>query len=62
MNISWSKAFGYRWQKDKGKLAITDILMNISIFEDLSKREIASVQRILHQREYEPDEVIFRQE
>lgn len=62
MNISWSKAFGYRWQKDKGKLGITDILINISIFEDLNKREIASVQRILHQREYEPDEVIFRQE
>jgi len=62
MNISWSKAFGYLRQKDRGKLGIRDILINISIFEDLNKREIASVQRILHQREYEPDEVIFRQE
>jgi CRP/FNR family cyclic AMP-dependent transcriptional regulator len=62
VNTSWSKAFGYRRQKDKGELGLADILTNISVFEDLSKRELASVQRILHQRNYEPGEVIFRQE
>ena len=62
MNVSSGKVFGYRRQKDKGGLGIKDILMNIPIFENLSKREIASVERILHRREYMPDEIIFHQE
>lgn len=62
MEISWSRAVGYLRQKDKRHRTLRDILMSISIFEDLSKRELASVQRILHQRKYEPGEVIFRQE
>ncbi len=62
MEISWSRAFGYLWKKGNRQRTLTDILMSISIFEDLSKRELASVRRILHQREYGPGEVIFRQE
>ena len=40
---------------------ITGILRKIPIFEELSKKELAAVERILHRREYKPDEVIFYQ-
>jgi len=62
MEISWSRAFGHLWKKGKRERTLVDILMSISVFEDLSKRELASVQRILYRREYGPGEVIFRQE
>ena len=62
MEISWSRAVGYLRQKGKRRRTLTDILMSISLFEDLSRHELASVQRILHRREYEPGEVIFRQQ
>jgi len=38
------------------------ILRGIPIFEDLSRRELAAIERILHEREYQTDEIIFRQE
>ena len=38
------------------------ILRGIPIFEDLSRRELAAIERILHEREYQTDEVIFRQD
>jgi len=37
-------------------------LKAIPIFTDLSRRELASVERILHRREYQKDEVVFRQD
>ena len=37
-------------------------LRAIPIFTDLSRRELASVERILHRREYQKDEVVFRQD
>jgi CRP-like cAMP-binding protein len=62
MEISWARAVGYLRQKGKRQRTVTDLLMSIPIFEDLTRRELAAVQRILHRREYEPGEVIFRQE
>ena len=38
------------------------ILRGIPIFEDLSRREHAAIERILHEREYQTDEIIFRQD
>ena len=38
------------------------ILRGIPIFEDLSRRELAAIERILHEREYQTDEIIFRQD
>jgi CRP-like cAMP-binding protein len=42
--------------------SIEAILQGIPIFEDLSRRELAAIERILHEREYQTDEVIFRQD
>jgi CRP/FNR family transcriptional regulator, cyclic AMP receptor protein len=41
--------------------SIESILRKVPIFEDLSKRELASVERILHEREYQAEEIIFRE-
>ncbi|MBI5639458.1 MAG: cyclic nucleotide-binding domain-containing protein [Nitrospirae bacterium] len=40
---------------------ICDILKKIPVFEDLSRKELLHLERILHQREYSSEEVIFRQ-
>ena len=32
------------------------------MFDSLSNRELAAIERILHKREYQPNEVIFRQD
>jgi CRP-like cAMP-binding protein len=44
-----------------GDEAIPEVLRRIPIFEGLSKRELASVQRILYQRNYEAEEIVFHQ-
>lgn len=40
---------------------ILKVMQAMPIFEDLSRRELSAVFRILHEREYAPDEVIFRE-
>jgi len=40
---------------------ILTLLKSIPIFSGLTKNELAAVERILHHREYQPEEVIFRQ-
>ena len=49
-------------RKENQEDRIRVMLKNIPIFDGLSKRELLAVERILHKREYQPDEVIFRQE
>ena len=44
------------------KLRCRDTLRSIPIFSELSRRELAAVERILHKREYSAGEVIFRQD
>ncbi len=39
-----------------------EILKNVPIFADLNNRELSSVVRILHEREYKPGEIIFRED
>jgi CRP/FNR family cyclic AMP-dependent transcriptional regulator len=41
---------------------LREILKNVPIFADLNNRELASVERILHKREYQPQEIIFRED
>jgi CRP/FNR family cyclic AMP-dependent transcriptional regulator len=36
------------------------LLSRVPIFEELSRRELAAIERILHEREYVQDEIIFR--
>lgn len=38
-----------------------DVLRNIPLFDDLSRREIATLQRLFHRREYVAGESIFTQ-
>lgn len=40
---------------------LESLLRRVPIFEDLSKRELAAVVRILHEREYQEEEIIFRE-
>ena len=59
MNVIWSNIFKSRSGKEETH--IIEILRRIPVFEDLTKRELASIERILHKREYKQEEVIFRQ-
>jgi len=61
MNGIRSRLFGRGRQEEPGK-KIREILKSIPIFDGLSKRELTSVERILHERHYQTDEIIFRQE
>lgn len=58
MNNMWQNIFKLR-QKPSDE---TDkILLNISVFQDLNHRDLRTIKRILHQREYRTNEVIFSQ-
>ena len=41
---------------------VCKVLKEMPIFQDLSRRELAALFRLLHEREYKPEEVIFREE
>ena len=56
MNNLWGNIF-----KGRQKEGIADILKKIPVFEGLSSNDISHIERILHCREYQPDEVIFSQ-
>jgi CRP/FNR family cyclic AMP-dependent transcriptional regulator len=60
MNVIWSNVFKLR-SGGTGQTQITEILKKIPVFEDLTKRELGSIERILHKREYRQDELIFRE-
>lgn len=56
-----ARVFGYRRKAESGE-DLLEVLEKIPIFQDLSKRELEAVVRILHRREYVPDEVVIRQD
>lgn len=56
-----ARVFGYHRKAHEGE-DLQAVLEKIPIFQDLSKRELAGVARVLHRREYVPDEVIIRQD
>ncbi len=58
MNKLWENIFRFR-QKNTDK--IDTILMHIPVFKDLKNSDIRTIKRILHQREYRKEEVIFHQ-
>lgn len=58
MNKLWENIFKFR-QKEKDE--IDNILLKIPIFQDLNVRELRTIKRILYQREYKKNEVIFNQ-
>lgn len=56
MDTLWRNIF--RSDEDE---SVHALLRDVPLFSDLSRRELSAVQSILHRREYEPDEVLFRQ-
>jgi CRP-like cAMP-binding protein len=58
MSKLWENIFKFR-QKEKDE--IDNILLKIPIFQDLNVRELRTIKRILYQREYKKNEVIFNQ-
>jgi CRP-like cAMP-binding protein len=46
---------------EQNEAEISKLLKAMPIFQDLTRRELAAVVRILHEREYQPEEVIFRE-
>lgn len=58
MSKLWENIFKSR-QNEKDE--IDSILLKIPIFQDLKDRELRTIKRILYQREYKKDEVIFNQ-
>jgi hypothetical protein len=58
MNKIWENIFRFRKRADD---EIDTILLKIPVFQDLNKRELNKIKRILHQREYSTNEIIFNQ-
>jgi len=46
---------------DKQEASIYTVLAKIPIFQDLNKKELKAIERILHRRTYNADEVIFKE-
>ena len=59
MNSLWGNVFKVRKKEED---TVHDILKKVPIFEELGKRELDRIERILHRREYAQDEVIFFQD
>jgi len=58
MNKFWGNIFKSRQQQAD---EIDALLVKIPVFQDLNKREIMLIKRILHQREYGKKEIIFQE-
>jgi len=61
MRTPWDRLLGARHENGQHKSPTADVLTRVPIFANLSKRELLSIDRILHRREYLPDEIVFRQ-
>ncbi len=49
-------------KQEIGKPGILTVLSNIPMFNELSKKELKSIERILHRRTYKKDEVLFNED
>lgn len=58
MDGFWGNIFKVRKKDEEGTIGI---LKKIPIYESLTRKELTAVDRILHRREYKPNEVIFYQ-
>jgi CRP/FNR family transcriptional regulator, cyclic AMP receptor protein len=58
MSKFWGNIFrNHQHQADE----IDALLVKIPVFQDLNKREIMMLKRILHQREYRKNEIVFQE-
>ena len=58
MNTLWGNIFRVRHKEEN---TLLKILQKVPIFEGLNNRELSQIERILHTREYRPEETIFHQ-
>lgn len=58
MRILWENIFRDLRKKQKDSI---EILAAIPIFEDLSRRELSEIERIMHRRQYDQGEIVFHQ-
>lgn len=61
MTTPWTRIFGYKSDQKQEDVSTIDLLARLPLFEDLSRRELVAVERILHRRHYIRGEMIFRQ-
>ncbi len=59
--MNWKKLFSYHREPEPRVSRRADLLAQVPIFDNLTKRELGILDRILHRREYLQDEIIFRQ-
>ena len=58
MDSFWGNIFR---KKESEEDSLYAILKRIPIFKSLKNREVRAVERILHQRDYQPGEIVFQQ-
>ncbi|GAB4340365.1 MAG: cyclic nucleotide-binding domain-containing protein [Calditrichia bacterium] len=58
MKSIWANIFKHRNDAEE---SVTEILGRIPVFQGLSRKEIRSIERILHRRLYKAGELIFKQ-
>ena len=61
MTTPWARLFGHRSNHKSDDISTIDLLSRVPLFEDLNRRELVAVERILHRRQYLRGEMIFRQ-
>ena len=61
MATPWDRLLGNRPDESEAKSPFTSVLSRVPIFKNLTRRELISIDRILHRRQYIQNEVIFRQ-
>ncbi|MEI6208129.1 MAG: cyclic nucleotide-binding domain-containing protein [Desulfuromonadales bacterium] len=61
MTTPWARLFGYNKDNQSDDISTIELLSRVPIFRELSKRELAAIEQILHHREYVQGEIIIRQ-
>ena len=62
LNPLWANLFRARSSKEAEDKETLELLKRIPLFEELSRRELAAVTRILYKRTYQSDEFVFHQD
>ena len=61
MRVPWKRAGNSPANTGRAGPSVADLLSGIPVFDGLTGKEIAQVERILHRRQYVQDEIVFRQ-
>lgn len=58
-NALWTNIFKH-WQTDESETVLT--LKQVPIFAGLTSRELNELEKLIHERTYKPDEIIFKRQ